>query len=135
MCVGPLVQPGHALFNSQPSVSSVPSAGARRETRAAATMKVSYLHPLSSSDPHSVRCTASPGYSGASCSTPVGCCYPWLPFLPRCPPCLLFTQGFPAQCVEQYFRGRVGGQTDSSLHLRELLVLSELYLFFSSSVK
>lgn len=33
MCVGPLAQPGHALFNSQPSVSSVPSAGARRETR------------------------------------------------------------------------------------------------------
>lgn len=57
------------------------------------------------------------------------------PFSSVCPPCLLFTQGFPKPCAKQYFRGRVGGQTDSRLkflllHLGKLLILSGLFFFF-----
>ena len=64
-----------------------------------------------------------------SSQVPVGCC-PRLPFLLRVLSLLLFIQGFPTQCVEQYFRGRVGSQTDSRLHLGKLLGLSGLFFFF-----
>lgn len=104
--------------------------------RAAATTKVGYLPTqlLSFTDPPPAGCTAGSEWGGVeppaqSSQVPVGCC-PRLPFLLRVLSLLLFIQGFPTQCVEQYFRGRVGSQTDSRLHLGKLLGLSGLFFFF-----